>query len=144
MRLPTARILTNTPCESEDNERLEFLGDAVLNFLSGEFLYRRYPKISEGDLSHLRSTLVNNKQLSKFAIELHIDTQMRLGKGAEKDGGRHNELLLSSTFEAIIGAYFLDSGIDAVRAFIQPFFTLVVDRIPASESKDALNKRQLA
>ncbi len=84
------------PCESEDNERLEFLGDAVLNFLSGEFLYRRYPKISEGDLSHLRSTLVNNKQLSKFAIELHIDTQMRLSRGAEKDGDRHNELLLSS------------------------------------------------
>ncbi len=118
MRLPTARILTNTPCESEDNERLEFLGDAVLNFLSGEFLYRRYPKISEGDLSHLRSTLVNNKQLSKFAIELHIDTQMRLSRGAEKDGDRHNELLLSSTFEAIIGTYFLDSGIDALRAFV--------------------------
>ena len=120
--------------KSEDNERLEFLGDAVLNFLSAEFLYHHYPKIREGELSRLRSLLVNNKQLSEFAIALDIGKQMRLGRGAVQDRGRQSESLLSSTFEAIVGAYFLDSGIDAVRIFVQPFFTSIVERLPCSGS----------
>lgn len=111
------------------NERLEFLGDAILNFLSGEFLYKRYPNKAEGELTPLRSALVDEQQLAQFAIALNLGTQMRLGKGAEQEGGRQNANLLSSTFEAIIGGYFLDanSDISVVREYIKPFFETVVE-----------------
>lgn len=122
------------PEARENNERLEFLGDAVLNFLSGEFLYNRYPNMSEGELTRRRSALVEEKQLAKFATDLGIGKLMRLGRGAAaKDKGRHNPSLLSDAFEATIGAYFLDSGIDAVRAFVEPLFISVADSIPSSK-----------
>jgi ribonuclease-3 len=112
------------PEAQEHNERLEFLGDAVLNFLSGEYLYKRFPDKPEGELTPLRSTLVDERQLAKFAEMLELGGFMKLGKGAERDGGRRNANLLSSTFEAIVGAYFLDTGSDiaAVRSFVEPLF----------------------
>lgn len=112
----------------EHNERLEFLGDAILNFLSGEFLYKRYPKKPEGELTPLRSALVDEAQLAKFAIALNLGEQLQLGKGAELEGGRHNPNLLSSAFEAIVGAYFLDreSDIAAVREWVCPLWIDVV------------------
>jgi ribonuclease-3 len=122
------RALTHTsymhenPNSGEDNERLEFLGDALLNFLSGEYLYRRYPEKMEGELTPLRSRLVDKPQLAEFAVSLDLGKWMRLGKGAEKDGGRTQSRLLSNTFEAIVGAYFLDSGVEAVRDFVEPLF----------------------
>jgi ribonuclease-3 len=121
------------PGTGEDNERLEFLGDAVLGFLVGELLYRysneRYPEMSEAELTRLRSKLVDEKQLAKFAIQLGIGDLMRLGRGAIKEGSRHNPSLLSDTFEAYIAAYFLESGIEAVREFVKPLFTSVADSI---------------
>lgn len=118
----------------EDNERLEFLGDAVLNFLSGEFLYKRYPEMSEGKLTPLRSALVDEKQLAKFATHLGVGNLMQLGRGALLDGGRQNPSLLSSALEAIIGAYYLDAGIDAVRKFVEPLFESVVNSIVVADS----------
>jgi ribonuclease III len=119
------------PEAGEHNERLEFLGDALLNFLSGEFLYKRYPDKPEGELTPVRSTLVDEKQLAKFAIFLDLGSRLRLGKGAELDGGRQNPNLLSSAFEAVIGAYFLDtdSNIDLVRRYVEQFFESVVDHM---------------
>jgi ribonuclease III len=121
------------PGTGEHNERLEFLGDAVLNFLSGEFLYERYPAKPEGELTPLRSTLVDEQQFAKFAIALGLDQPdvMRLGRGAALEGGRTNPNLLSSTFEAVIGAYFLDadSDVEAVRAYVEPLFRSVVDHL---------------
>lgn len=118
------------PEAGEHNERLEFLGDAVLNFLSGEFLYRNYPEKPEGELTPLRSVLVDEPQLAKFAILLGLAEQIRLGKGAILEGGRQNPNLLSSTFEAVIGAYFLDtSDIQAVRDYVEPLFQSVSDRL---------------
>ncbi len=111
------------PNSGEDNERLEFLGDAVLNFLSGEYLYCRYPEMKEGDMTSWRSRLVDKAQLAEFATELGIGKWIRLSKGAQTEGGRTNSSFLSDTFEAIIGAYFLDSGIEAVRDFMEPLFT---------------------
>ena len=111
------------PNSGEDNERLEFLGDAILTFLSGEYLYRSYPEMREGEMTPLRSRLVDKPQLAKFATDLEIGRCIRLGKGAEIEGGRTNSSLLSNTFEAIIGAYFLDSGVEAVRDFMEPLFT---------------------
>jgi ribonuclease-3 len=118
------------------NERLEFLGDAILNFLSGEFLYKRYPEKPEGELTPLRSALVDEKQLAQFAIAIDLGTKLHMGKGAEQEGGRQNENLLSSAFEAVIGAYFLDanSDISAVRAYVQPFFESVIDTLSAVAS----------
>lgn len=113
------------------NERLEFLGDAVLNFLSGEFLYKRYPQKPEGELTPLRSALVDEKQLALFAQALGLNRCLKLGKGAELEGGRQNANLLSSAFEALIGAYFLDtdSDINAVRLYIEPLFASVIDTL---------------
>jgi ribonuclease-3 len=119
------------PQVKDHNERLEFLGDAVLNFLCGEFLYKRYPELPEGQLTCRRAALVDEKQLAKFALALDLGAQLRLGKGAEQEGGRQNPNLLSSAFEALIGAYYLDcdSRIDPVRQYIEPFFLLVTDTV---------------
>ena len=114
--------VNENPDVQEHNERLEFLGDAVLGFLVGEMLYKLYPYMSEAQLTRLRSKLVDEQQLSKLGKKLKLGELMRLGKGAEKDRGRENPSLLNDTFEAIIGAYFLDAGIEAVRSYIQPLF----------------------
>jgi ribonuclease-3 len=132
------------------NERLEFLGDAILNFLSGEFLYKQYPHQPEGKLTPMRAALVDEKQLAKFAVLLDLGTSLRLGKGAELEGGRENPNLLSSAFEAIIGAYFLDhdSDINAVREYVEPLFNSVVDSLevaaPAINYKSRFQEWSLA
>lgn len=133
------------PGEGEHNERLEFLGDALLNFLSGEYLYRRHPERGEDELTRRRSALVDEKQLAKFAIEVGLDFRMRLGKGAILDGGFQNPNLLSSTFEAVVGAYYLDndSNIEAVRAIIEPLFDSVPEQMVVSRSNvDSKNRFQ--
>lgn len=107
------------PKAEENNERLEFLGDAVLGFVVGELLYRRFPQMSEAQLTRLRSKLVDEKQLAEFGRKLDLGKRMRLGKGAQRDGGRESPSLLSDTFEAIVGAYFLESGIEAVRNYLE-------------------------
>jgi ribonuclease III len=105
-----------------DNERLEFLGDAVLGFVIAQMLYTIYPSINEAQLTHLRSRLVDEKQLGKLGQELGLGALMHLGKGAAKDGGRDNPSLLNDTFEATLGAYFLDAGIEPVREYILDIF----------------------
>ncbi|MDF5727220.1 MAG: ribonuclease III [Rhizonema sp. PD38] len=133
------------PHEGEHNERLEFLGDALLNFLSGEYLYSRYPEMGEDKLTRRRSALVDEKQLAKFAIEVGLDLRMQLGKGAMQEGGYQNPNLLSSTFEAVIGAYYLDnnSNIEAVRAVVDPLFSSVPESVVESRSDiDSKNRFQ--
>jgi ribonuclease III len=133
------------PGEGEHNERLEFLGDALLNFLSGEYLFRRHPERGEDELTRRRSALVDEKQLAKFAIEVGLDFRMRLGKGAIRDGGFQNPNLLSSTFEAVLGAYYLDnnSDIEAVSAIIEPLFDSVPESIVVFRSNvDSKNRLQ--
>jgi len=115
--------INENPGESH-NERLEFLGDALLNFLSGEYLYDRYPQRSEGEMTQWRSTLVDEKQLAKFALIVGLDLRMRLGKGTIQTGGCQNPNLLSSTFEAVVGAYYLDRDHDfaSLRPLIADLF----------------------
>jgi ribonuclease-3 len=127
----THRSYVNEHPETEDNERLEFLGDAVLNFLSGEYLYKRYPTMGEGDLTIRRSRLVEEKQLAKFALEVGLADEMLLGKGAILDRGRQNPNLLSSTFEAVVGAYYLDNNSDftSVHQIITPLFASVPEQL---------------
>jgi len=115
------------PDETSDNERLEFFGDAILNFLSGEYLYQRYPEMGEDEMTRRRAALVDEKQLAKFAIEVGLDFRMRLGDGLIRAGGYHNQNLLSSTLEAVVGAYYLDKGcnIDVIRSSIHELFDSV-------------------
>ncbi|MEM7063543.1 MAG: ribonuclease III [Cyanobacteria bacterium P01_B01_bin.77] len=122
--------------ECEDNERLEFLGDAILTFLSGEYLYQRYPKRSEGELTPLRASLVDENQLSYFASQLKLQKYLRLSRGAENSDSRNSKRVLCSTFEALIGAYFLDScqDIETLRAYVVPMF----DSVAAQVSETAL------
>ena len=101
-----------------DNERLEFLGDAVLDFVVGAWLYNHYPEKAEGELTRMRSALVRTEQLAEFARQLDLGNAMRLGRGEVQAGGRQREILLCATFEALIGAYFLQTDITAVQDFI--------------------------
>ncbi len=127
----THRSFANEQPETiQDNERLEFLGDAVLKFIMGKLLYERYPDFQEGELSRLRASLENNRhQLAEFAQILGLDQLLRLGKGAEKEGARQNPEILSNTFEAVVGAYFLDAGIEAAIAFVETLVIPVADRL---------------
>ncbi|MCS6910683.1 MAG: ribonuclease III, partial [Anaerolineales bacterium] len=94
----------------EDNERLEFLGDAVLDLVAAEMLYRRLPEMQEGRLTRLRASLVSTERLAALAQALGLGPLIRMGKGEEASGGRTRPSMLSDTFEAVIGAYYLDSG----------------------------------
>lgn len=134
------------PDSGEHNERLEFLGDALLTYLSGDYLYRLHPEIGEDKLTRKRSALVDEKQLSRFALEVGLDKKMRLGKGAIREGGYQNPNLLSSTFEAVIAAYYLDnnSDIEALRSVIEPLFDSVPEEVVEVRSNlDSINQFQV-
>ena len=110
-RALTHRSYLNEHSEAiEDNERLEFLGDAVLDFVVGAWLYNRYPEMPEGDLTRMRSALVYTEQLAKFAGMLDLGSALRLGRGEDQAGGRERSTLLCDAFEAVIGAIYLDMG----------------------------------
>jgi ribonuclease-3 len=103
----------------EDNERLEFLGDAVLELTVSQFLYKKYPLMSEGELTKLRAAVVCEPSLVFFANELFFGQLVLLGKGEELTGGRARPALLADVFEAFIGALYLDKGIDVVIEFLE-------------------------
>lgn len=102
----------------EDNEQLEFLGDAILGFVVSDSLYRQYPDFSEGELSKLKGFFVSSANLVKYAEQLQLGTYLHLGKGEEKTGGRTKQALLVDAFEALLGAMYLDGGLDVTRRLI--------------------------
>lgn len=114
--------LNEHPEALEDNERLEYLGDAALDFLAADWLYNRFPEMDEGQLTRFRSALVRTEQLARFAADIGMGEAIFLGKGEEASGGRYRPALLCASFEALMGALYLDSGLDSVRAFIEPRF----------------------
>ncbi len=120
----------------EDNERLEFLGDAVLDFIVGAWLYNRYPEMPEGDLTRMRSALVYTEQLAQFGRQIHLGQAMRLGRGETQAGGRDRSALLCDTFEAVIGALYLDAGIDAVLDFVSPLLDEASNEILAERKTE--------
>jgi ribonuclease-3 len=113
----------------EDNERLEFLGDAVLDFIVAEWLYNHFPEKPEGDLTRLRAALVYTDQLAAFARMIDLGRALRLGHGEIQAGGRERATLLCDAFEALVGALYLDGGLKAVNKFIVPLLEKVVDEI---------------
>jgi ribonuclease-3 len=104
-----------------DNERLEFLGDAVLEVVSSDFLYRNYPNLPEGDLTKLRASIVCEPTLALCTKELELGKYLLLGKGEDHTGGRNRKSILSDALEAVIGAIYLDGGIEQAKNFIHTF-----------------------
>jgi len=102
-----------------DNEKLEFLGDAVLGLLVAQSLYESFPDLEEGDLTRLRAALVSRRHLGNVAESLHLGEFLRLGRGEERNGGRSKTVLLANGFEAVLAALYLDAGIDSARSFVQ-------------------------
>jgi len=125
-KLLLARALTHrsylneNPEALEDNERLEFLGDAVLDFLVGDWLYNRFPEMEEGELTQMRSALVQTGQLAAFCQQLGLQNAIRLGRGEYKSGGKLRKTLLCDVFEAFMGAIYLDKGIEYIKSFLYP------------------------
>jgi ribonuclease III len=135
-RALTHRSYVNEHKEAlEDNERLEFLGDAVLDFLVGEWLYNHFPEKAEGELTRLRSALVRTEQLAVFAQQINLGSAIRLGHGEHENGGRQRTALLCATFEAIVGALYLNSGIQVVKEFIEPFLQTAVAQIMSERAE---------
>ena len=112
------------------NERLEFLGDAVLQLLISEYLYKKYPKKPEGDLSKLRSTIVREESLAGFSRDCQFDQFIKLGRGEEKSGGRNRDTILGDAFEAFLGALLLDKDLARVKDFI---YQVMIPKVEAGD-----------
>ena len=128
----------------EDNERLEFLGDAVIDFVVAGYLYHRFPEMDEGELTALRAALVRAETLAQFAQAIDLGHFLRLGLGEEENGGRQRVPLLCATFEAVMGAIYLDQGLEATRPLIERTIRPMLDEIRAgSLHKDARSEFQV-
>ncbi len=126
-----------------DNERLEFLGDAVLDLVIGHALYRRYPEMREGEMTRLKAMLVKESHLAEMAARLGLGEFLCLGKGEESSLGREKPSILSSTYEAVLGAIFLDGGYDGVADFINQHFQPGLDDMRRKlEQADAKSRLQ--
>ena len=144
-RALTHRSVVNESLEFplSDNERLEFLGDAVLDFLVAEFLYHRFPEQREGPLTNMRAALVRRDTLARFAQQLNLGSYLLMGRGEEESGGRQRPATLCAAFEALVGALYLDQGLEAVEAFIRPFIEPELDQIlQEALDKDAKSRLQ--
>ncbi len=132
----------------EDYERLEFLGDAVLDYLAASWLYRHFPELSEGDLTRMRSALVRTETLAAFAQQIGLNQILRIGKGERLAGGENRATILCGTFEALTGAIALDQGIEKAYAFAGPLFQQesdrVFERLASSDSKSLFQEKAQA
>ena len=121
--------LTHRSFSAQHNERLEFLGDSILSFLIANELYKRFPRIDEGDLSRLRAQLVKESSLSTIATSMGLGDFIRLGEGELKSAGWRRPSILADTFESIIGAIYLDGGIEPTHQFVLRFFETQLNEI---------------
>jgi ribonuclease-3 len=127
-RALTHRSFSNENPGSDHNERLEFLGDALLGFLVADLLYEVYPEMNEAQMTRLRSQLVDEPQLAAFARQVGLGDRLLLGRGAINDGGRDSDAVLSDAFEAYIGALYLDGGLKTVQTLIDEMMEAELDR----------------
>jgi ribonuclease III len=127
----------------KDNERLEYLGDAVLDFVTADMLYNRFPDMNEGELTRLRSALVRTEALAHLATDCKLGEILLVGKGEGESGGLENQYNLCCTFEALIGAIFLDQGLEVVKEFVIPRLTeLQTEVMEAAIRKDSRSQFQ--
>lgn len=138
-----AQALTHRSHGARHNERLEFVGDAVLNCVVAHALYDRFPEIDEGDLSRVRASLVNRDTLAQIARKLNLSDAIQLGEGEQRSGGPDRPSILADALEALYGAVFLDGGFDAARSVIDRTFGDVLgDADPAVLGKDPKTRLQ--
>lgn len=107
----------------EDNERLEFLGDAILDFITADMIFGRFPNMPEGEMTRLRAALVRTEALAQLAVDCRIGDVLLMGKGEAASGGRERQNILCDAFEALVGAIYLDQGLEAVKDFVIPRLT---------------------
>ena len=135
--------LTHRSCGKKNNERLEFLGDSILNFVIAADLFQRFPDAKEGELSRLRARLVKGVTLSEVARELGLGDYLRLGSGELKSGGYRRDSILADAVEAIIGAIYLDSDIEVARGYILAWFAERLENLDLNKSmKDSKTRLQ--
>jgi len=137
--------LNEAKLKVSSNERLEFLGDSILSFVVSNYLFTKYPEFDEGTLTNLRSLLVNTKSLSEIARELHMGQLLKLSKGEEESKGRENVTLLENSFEAYVGALFLDQGMPNTVKFLEgilfPKIQILVAKKAFKDSKSLLQEK---
>ena len=137
--------LTHRSAGGSHNERLEFLGDAVLNCVVAKLVFDEFPDADEGDLSRFRASLVSGESLAVIAAEIDLGNQLRLGSGELKSGGFRRKSILADALEALFGAVYLDGGFDAAARVIERLFVPRLDRLPsAAELKDPKTRLQEA
>lgn len=137
------RAITHRSAGSRHNERLEFLGDSILSLVIAEALYHRFPDVSEGDMSRMRATLVREKTLAELAREFDLGEYLILGPGELKSGGFRRESILADTVEALIGAIFLDVGIEQIRTLLLQWYASRLHEIrPGADQKDPKTRLQ--
>lgn len=135
--------LTHRSCGKRNNERLEFLGDSILNFVIAEDLYARFPQAREGELSRLRAGQVKGETLAEIARELKFGDYLRLGSGELKSGGFRRDSILADSVEAVIGAVYLDSDMETARALVLGWYKERLDKINLKKSqKDSKTRLQ--
>lgn len=138
------RALTHRSASAQHNERLEFLGDALLGALVAEALYTRWPKAAEGELTRARAELVRESSLAAIARQLELGARLQLGPGELKSGGHRRDSILADAVEALVAAIYLDAGLDACRAAVLPWFTAAIEALPPPHKlgKDAKTRLQ--
>jgi ribonuclease-3 len=137
------QALTHRSVGPNNNERLEYLGDAVLSFVVAQMLFEAHPEASEGELSRYRASLVSGDALGAIALELGLGAHLRLGEGELKSGGQWRASILADALEALVGAVYLDQGLDAARAVAVRLLQRRLDALPgASELKDPKTRLQ--
>ena len=127
------QAITHRSASGSNNERLEFLGDAVLDFVISDALFQLRPEADEGDLSKLRASLVKDTSLAELAVELGLGEHLILGSGERKTGGHRRESILADALEAILGAVYLDSGFDAAKDLVDRIFEQRLNAMPDDE-----------
>lgn len=128
---------------TEHNEKLEFLGDAVLDLVVGEFLFESFPQDNEGGLSKKRASIVNEEVLSELALDMELNKLLLLGKGEILTGGATKPRLISSTFEALVGAMYLDGGFEVTKHFLRREFATLTQRVCGQEDYEKDYKTRL-
>ena len=135
--------LTHRSCGSRNNERLEFLGDSIVNFVIAEALFERFPKAREGQLSRLRARMVRGVTLAELGREFELGEFLRLGSGELKSGGYRRESILADAVEAIIGAIYQDAGMDVCHERIRSWFNERLDGLSATDQQNKDPKTRL-
>ena len=137
------RAHTHRSAGSKNNERLEFLGDSLVNLIVAEALFRRWPRCDEGELTRARAALVREAALAQIARALQLGDRLELGPGELKSGGFRRDSILADALEAVVGAIYLDAGFDACRDAVLPWFEPHIAALPVGKTaKDAKTRLQ--